>query len=358
MNGLSDLSDVRIVRLNAELHPVTECEARCYAQYRLSPLFVEAHTPEEAVRQVAGADAVFVVSAYLQEPVIAAMDRCRVIARMGTGVDKIDIAAATRAGIVVANVPFFCVEEQADHAMALLLALVRKLPQMDRCLRAGTWTEARDLMRTNQRVPGRVLGLVGFGNSAQAMARRARGFGMRVLANRRNPQAARAVAAEIGVELVDLPTLLAQSDYVSLHLPLSAETYHLFDAATLYRMKRGAILINTSRGAIVDEAALAAALQEGHLGGAGIDTFEGIDFFAGVEGPPEHPLLALDNVIVTPHVAAGSVQAMEDVARGSVENVVCVLRGHWPQPAHVVNADVQPRRFLADYDPGLLMQTS
>jgi D-3-phosphoglycerate dehydrogenase len=353
MGQARDLQGARILRLNAERHPVTAPEREQYARYGLAPVEVETHTHAETCAQVAEADAVFVVSATLPKAVIGALDRCRVISRMGTGVDKIDVAAATERGILVTNVPFFCVEEQADHAMALLLALVRKLPQMDRYLRAGAWGEAHALMRTNQRVSRQVLGLVGFGNSAQAMARRAKGFGMRVLGYRRNLAAARDVAAEIGVELVDLDTLLGESDYVSLHLPLAAETYHLFDAAMLRKLKPGALLINTARGALVDEGALVALLRAGHLGGAGLDTFEGIDIFGGVEGPPDHPFLGLENVVLTPHVAAGSVQAMEDVARGAVENVVAVLSGHWPHPANVVNRGVQPQRLLADYDPAL-----
>jgi D-3-phosphoglycerate dehydrogenase len=346
------VAEARIVRLNAELHPVTEYESEQYARFGLSPAMVEARTPAEIIPHVAQADAVFAVSVALPGPVIHAMSRCLVISRMGTGVDKIDVAAATEQGVLVTNVPYFCVEEQADHAMALLLALVRKLPQMRQALEAGAFRHAHELMRTNQRLTGRVLGLVGFGNSAQAMARRARGFGMRVIATRRNLAAAQAEAAAIGVELTDLETVVAESDYLSLHLPLSPETYHLFDAAVLYKMKPGALLINTSRGALVDETALVAALRDGHLGGAGIDTFEMIDIF-GVETPPSHPLLQFDNVVLTPHVAAGSVQAMQDVARGAIENVVSVLCGHWPDPVNRVNPEVQPRRPLADYDPQL-----
>lgn len=347
------IAAARIVRLNAELHPITEPERAQYARFGLAPLEAEAHTPEEIIPLVEQAEAVLVVSAALPAAVIQALARCRVISRMGTGVDKIDVAAATDQGILVTNVPHFCVEEQADHAMALLLALVRKLPQMRQCLEAGAYRHAHALMRTNQRLQGRVLGLVGFGNSAQAMARRARGFGLRVLATRRNPAAAQMEAAAIGVELTGLAAVVAESDYVSLHLPLSVETYHLFDAAMLRKMKPGALLINTSRGALVDEAALVEALRAGHLGGAGIDTFEGIDIFGAEERPPDHPLLQLDNVVLTPHVAAGSVQAMEDVARGAVENVVAVLGGCWPAPANRVNPQAQPRQPLAQHDPHL-----
>jgi len=153
--------------------------------------------------------------------------------------------------------------------------------------------------------------------------------------------------------MVELDRLLGESDYVSLHLPLDKETRHLIDAKALAKMKPNAYLINTSRGAIVDELALARALQEGVIAGAGIDTFELIDIF-GEEKIPDHPFMALDNIIMTPHVAAMSVQAKEDVGRGGVENVVSVLSGHWPHPDNIVNHGVIPRFPLADYDPRLL----
>jgi phosphoglycerate dehydrogenase-like enzyme len=176
---------------------------------------------------------------------------------------------------------------------------------------------------------------------------------MRVLATRRNMAAAAQAAAELGVQMVDLDTLLAESDYVSLHLPLTVETYHLFDDATLRKMKPGAFLINTARGAIVDEDALVAVLREGRLAGAGLDTFEQINIHAEHEAPPSHPLLELENVVLTPHVAAGSVQSGQDVARGGVENVVAVLRGHWPKPENIVNRGVVPRFPLEPYDDAL-----
>jgi phosphoglycerate dehydrogenase-like enzyme len=353
MRRETTFANTRIVRLNAQKHPITEAEREQYARFGLSPALVEPNTPDEIIACTADAHAVFAVSVTLPAEVITALSRCVVISRMGTGVDKIDVAAATQQGILVTNVPLFCVEEQADHAMALLLALVRKLPQMRRCLEDGAYRHAHDLMRTNQRLSGRTLGLVGFGNSAQAMARRARGFGMRVIATRRNRAAAEVEAAAIGVELTDLETVVAESDYLSLHLPLNTQTYHLFDAALLHKMKPGALLINTSRGALVDEAALVACLRSGHLGGAGLDTFEGIDIFGDVETPPNHPLLQFDNVVLSPHVAAGSVQAMQDVARGAVENVVAVLGGHWPDAINLVNPQVRPRRPLAEFDPHL-----
>jgi D-3-phosphoglycerate dehydrogenase len=337
------MRDFRVVRLNATLFPPSEYELALYDRYGLAPALVEAATPAEIIPHVADCDALFAVSVALPAAVIERLDRCRVISRLGTGTDKIDVATATRAGILVTNVPLFCIEEQADHTMALLLAVARKLPQMARAMVDGAWGRARQQCQTNQRLSGQTLGLIGFGNSARLTAQRARGFGMRVLATRRNLAAARADAARLGVELVDLDTLLAESDYVSLHLPLGAETYHIIDAAAIRKMKPGAALINTSRGALVDETALVAALRDGHLSGAGLDTFERINVFDTTEIPPDHPLLGLENVVLTPHVAASSVQARQDVATGGVENVVAVLNGRWPPREHIVNQGVVPR---------------
>jgi D-3-phosphoglycerate dehydrogenase len=273
---------------------------------------------------------------------------------LGTGTDKIAVARAKERGILVTNVPYFCVEEQADHTMAMLLALVRKLPQSAADMKRGAFRHAQEAVRSNRRLEGRTLGLVGFGNSAKHTARRARGFGLKVLATRRRMGVEDAEAAALGVEMVDLETVLRRSDYVSLHLPLAAGSRHLIDAAALRLMKPDAFLINTSRGALVDEDALYAALVEGRLAGAGIDTFEQIDVFAEEERVPELHLLGLPNVIATPHVAAGSVEAGQDVARGGVENVACVLAGRWPLGENIVNAGVEPRVALGAFEAGIL----
>jgi D-3-phosphoglycerate dehydrogenase len=336
---------MRVVRLNASLFRVGAFERAQYAQHGLEVIEAEAADPEELIRVLAGCDGLFAISVSLPAKVIASLDRCRVISRMGTGTDKIDVALATRMGIVVTNVPYFCIEEQADHAMAMMLGLSRQLPAMSAAMRAGLYNPAQAATRSNRRISQQTLGLVGFGRSAKHMARRARGFGMRVLATRR-----RAVddpdAAAIGVEMVDFDTVLAQSDWVSLHLPLMAETYHLIDGAAIARMKPGACLINTSRGALVDEAALLAALRSGHLRGAGLDTFESIDVFAGTLTPSHNPLFEMQNVIATPHVAAGSVESGQDVNSGAVENLADVLAGRWPLAEHIVNAEVVPRVAL------------
>ena len=353
MRNWSDLENCRIVRLNATLFPVSEFEASLYEKYNLRPVQVEANSPEEIIPHVEDCDALFAISVSLPEAVVSSLSRCRVISRLGTGTDKIDVAMATREGILVTNVPYFCVEEQADHTMAMMLALARKLPQMARAMVEGAWSHSKRQSRSNQRLSTQTLGLLGFGNSAIAAAKRAKGFGMRVIATRRNMKAPRQEADNLGVEMVSLDTLLAESDYVSLHLPLNSETYHMLDDAELGKMKLGAHLINTSRGALVDEMALVKALREGRLSGAGLDTFEEINPFTEDEAPPDHPLLELDNVVLTPHVGAYSVQAAQDVSRGGVQNVVSVLSGHMPLGENIVNPSVTPRFSLAEYDASL-----
>jgi D-3-phosphoglycerate dehydrogenase / 2-oxoglutarate reductase len=354
MRDWSHLAGARVIRLNASLH-ANDYEFSLYEQYGLKPVFCEPYTPDEIIPYVEDCDALFAVSVNLPTRVIESLKRCKVISRLGTGTDKIDVTLATQMGIVVTNVPYFCVEEQADHTMMLMLALERQLPLIMNAVRDGNWNQVKHAAGSTgrtRRMSSLTLGLVGFGNSARETAMRAKGFGMRVLATRRNKNASTAIADAIGVEMVDMDTLLRESDYVSLHLPLGKETYHLIDEAAIRKMKPSARLINTSRGAIVDEMALARLLQERVIAGAGIDTFEHIDIF-GEEKVPDHPFVTLDNVILTPHIAAMSVQAKQDVGRGGIENVVSILSGHWCHPDNIVNRGVVPRSPLAEYDPSL-----
>ena len=344
------LSDFRVTRLNASLFPVDEFESASYTQFGLHPELVEAKSVEETIRHVKRSDALLVVSASLPTEVIQSMEHCRIISRLGTGTDKIDVSEATTQGIVVSNVPNFCVEEQADHTMALLLALVRQLNSTYRDLRQGAWRRARSNPHF-MRLSGHTLGLIGFGRSARAVAKRAEGFGLHVLATRLHQDASSEVASELGVQMTDLENLLKVSDFVSLHLPLNDHTYHLLDDEALRKLKPDALLINTARGAIVDEYALAEALKKGRLAGAGIDTYELINPFSEEETPPEHPFFELDNVVLTPHIASISPQAKYDVATGGVENLVAVLSGHWAPSENIVNQDVVPRRPLAPHDP-------
>ena len=343
---LRDFSKFVGVRLNSILFPVTEYEAELYKKYCFQIMETEVSAPEDIISCVANCDAIFVVSAELPASIIDSLSRCRVISRLGVGTDKINVRTATEKGILVTNVPDFCVEEQADHTLALILSLVRKLPQMSRFMFKGAWRQGRLVSNTSHRIPGQILGLVGFGRSAQAVARRAHGFGMKILATRRNMNASSQVAGELGVEMVSLNTLLSTADIVSLHLPLNDKTYHLLNSKTLGRMKPTAILINTSRGAIVEEEALVKLLYDGKLAGAGLDTFENINVHAPEEKAPDHPLLALENVVLTPHVAALSVEARQNVAVGGIQNTMAVLSGHWPPQQNVINPRVIPRAPL------------
>jgi len=333
----------KAVRLNSFTYAVEAAERQELARAGAELVAIEGQQPQEIVAAAADCDALLVVSSRVPATVIEQLARCRVIARLGAGTDRIDVAAATRRGIVVCNVPDFCTNEQAEHTLALLLAAARRLPYMMDAMRRGDWT-ARGHPGVH-RLAGRTLGLVGFGASAQAVARRAAAFDLRLLAWTRNPQKYDAVASQLGVQLADLERLLGESDFVSLHLPLTDETHHLIDERRLSLLKPDAVLVNTARGALVDEPALVEALRERRIAGAALDVFEGIDVLAMPGQPPRHPLLELDNVILTPHCAGSSVESTLDSKRRGARGAADVLRGVWPE--HVVNPEVQPRVPLA-----------
>jgi phosphoglycerate dehydrogenase-like enzyme len=355
MSKWSHLKDFKIVRLNAELMPVNRFEEAMYRHYGIDPVRVEAATPEEIIPYVKDADAVFAISVSLPQVVIDGMERCKLISRLGNGTDKIAVERAKERGILVTNVPYFCVPEMADHAMGMILALHRRFGPMQNCLVKGEFRRARDESLQIRRLSSQTLGIVGFGASGQELAKRAIACGMRVIATRRRMEISHEAEA-LGVELTDFETVLTQSDYLSLNLPLTKSTYNLIDEAAIARMKPGASIINTARGAIIDEQALARALKSGHLAGAGIDTFHEIDIFTTTPTPPSHPLIGMDNVILTPHVSGLAVEAQAEVAQIGVENVVTVLSGYWPQPDQVVNEGVKPRYPLKQFDPTLLDQ--
>lgn len=329
----------KAVRLNAVTYPVEEAERVELARAGVELIKVEGQEPDEILAAAADCDALLVVSSRVPRSVIEKLSRCRVIARLGAGTDKIDVAEATRRGIVITNVPDFCLNEQAEHTLALLLAFARRLPFMMEAMRSCNWS-ARHHPGVH-RLAGQTLGLVGFGASAQAVAQRAAAFGLRLLAWVRSPEKYQDIAQQTNVELVPLDRLLAESDFVSIHLPLCDETYHLLTAERLARMKPTAVLINTARGAIVDEAALVETLRQRKIAGAALDVFEGIDVFALPGTPAAHPLLELDNVILTPHCAGSSEESSLDSKIRGARNAADVLLGI--RPRFVVNPDVIPR---------------
>lgn len=251
---------------------------------------------------------------------IAAAPDLRVVARMGVGLDNIDVAEATRRGIWVTNVPDYCVEEVSDHAVALSLAWLRGIVPLDRQVRAGRWDPAAAQLA---RVCTRTAGILGYGRIGRRTARKLGGLGMPVLALRpRSPDA----AADDGVRLVDLDTLLGESDVVILHLPLGPETHHLVDAGFLSRMRPGALLVNASRGGLVDTSALLEALRHGPLAAAALDVVEG-------EPNPPSALLEQANVILTPHVGFASNTSVAELRTRASEEVVRVLAGEMPRHA-------------------------
>ena len=230
---------------------------------------------------------------------IAAAPRLRVIARAGTGVDNVDVTAATDRGIVVMNAPGANSISVAEHAWALMLALSRSIGAADAAMKRGVWDKKR---LTGAEMRGKTLGVVGLGRIGQEVTNRARAFGMDVVAH--DPFISEQVAATMGAELVTLDELCARSDYITLHIPATPETRNLFDAARLAACKPGLRIINTARGELIDEAALADAIKRGHVAGAGLDVFA-------VEPPPDQSLTGLPQVIATPHIAASTVEAQE-----------------------------------------------
>ena len=329
------------VRLNAVTYPIDACERQELSRAGAELVCIE--QPEDDLAAIERCDALLVVSAYVPAMLIDRMPNCRTIARLGAGTDRIDVAAATRCGIVVSNVPDFCLGEQADHTMALLLAFVRRLPYMQNAMRQGNWM-ARGNPQVH-RLAGQTLGLIGFGKSARAVAHRAASFGLTLLGWARNPAKHQHAAASDRVELVSLEQLLIQSDYLSIHLPLTEETRHFLSAERLKLLKPTAVIINTSRGAVIDEKALIEVLQQRRIGGAALDVFETIDVFAPPGPPPSHPLLDLDNVLATPHCAGSSVESTYESKYRGVRHAADVLLGRWPP--HVVNPEVSPRWALA-----------
>ena len=288
-------------------------------------------TPAEFLPEAADCDALLNTYA---GPITAAdmakMPKCKIIARYGIGVDTIDLEAATQAGIIITNNPTYCIEEVAEHAMALLLAAARKVAFYDRLVRAGRWEVPPG--KPMFRLAGSTLGLVGFGNIARQVAVRAAAFGMRVLYF--DPFVPQGQFDAPGSK-VELDALFSQSDFVSVHPPLMPETRGMINDAAFSKMKPNAYLVNCARGPIVDTAALVRALDAKKIAGAALDTVDPEPL------PDPHPLRGRDNVILNPHVAWYSEAAMVGLQAGAPSEVRRVLKGEWP--VNVVNKAVKGR---------------
>ena len=294
---------------------------------------IEAPDPSEDTLAdlAADADAIMTCFAQVTDRVVRAARKCLVISRYGVGVDNIAVDTATAEGIPVTYVPDYCVDEVSDHVMALLLTWNRQIGFYDRTAKQGNWEGVRSPVPL-VRLRGSTVGVVGLGRIGRAVSAKAKAFGMNVLAH--DPYLAQADALALGVRLVDLQSLLAESDYVTIHTPLNPQTQGMIGAQELAQMKPTAFLINCARGPLIDEAALYAALSERRIAGAGLDVME--------QAAPsaDNPIFSLDNVVVTPHIAFLSQQSVHELEIRTAQATVDVLQGRMPQ--FLVNPAVLP----------------
>jgi D-3-phosphoglycerate dehydrogenase len=295
------------------LDPAKAALARLNPTYRMS----KSVNAKDIVAVAKNADAVLVTYAKLTRDVLMQLTRCRAIGRFGLGVDNIDLPTAKEKGIAVNYVPDYCTREVSDHAVALLLALIRKIPLSNKLVQSGRWE--MPAVVPIRRIEGTVLGLIGFGHIPRLVAPKAQAFGMKVIAYDpfAKPDAFKAAA----VESVDLDTLLKTSDYVSVHAPLLQATRGMLNAAAFGKMKKGAYIVNTARGPLIDEPALVAALDSGQVGGAGLDVV------AAEPLAKDSPLLDRDNVIISPHTAFYSIEALNELQTKCATDVARVLSG-------------------------------
>ncbi len=288
----------------------------------LRPTVVMAeNTSVDAILNVArDADAILVTYAQLPADLIRQLSKCQVISRMGLGVDNIDLVAAGECGVTVTYVPDYCIHEVSDHAMAMLLALARKIPLSNQLVQAGRWE--MPAVVPIHRLKGRVLGLIGFGNIPRSVAPKANVFGLDVIAY--DPYASDDLFADLGVERVSYEALLERSDFVSVHAPATPETVGLVNAASFKAMKNTALVINTARGPLINEPDLIAALDAGEIGGAALDVVENEPL------APNSPLLGRDNVILSPHTAFYSDESLDELQAKAASDAARVLSGEDP----------------------------
>jgi D-3-phosphoglycerate dehydrogenase len=308
--------------------PSLDIERRVLAEVGADLIVAQTGEAAELIELAPQADAILTCWKQVPPAALEAAPRCLIVSRYGIGLDNIPVDQATRLGIVVTNVPDFCLEEVSDHTMALLLACARRIVQFSQATRAGVWN--LKLGQPIFRLRGQTLGLIGYGNIAKTLAPKAAAFGLKIIAY--TPRLEPGALEPFGTATQDLDELLRQADYVSIHAPLTEQTRRLIDARALRLMKPTAYLINTSRGAIVDEAALHQALTEGWIAGAALDVL------AQEPAAPTDPLLALENVILTPHAAFYSETAVAELAEKAAVHVAQVLRGKIP--TNVVNLTV------------------
>jgi D-3-phosphoglycerate dehydrogenase len=280
---------------------------------------------EDLIRVCKDADGLLNQYALLTRNVFQNLPKCKVASRYGVGVDSVDLKAATDLGVIIANVPDYCMDEVSNQTISMILTLARKTAFFDRKVKSGDWDFRQGI--PIHRTRGKTLGLIGSGRIGLEVAKKISTFGVKVIAF--DPYLKKAPE---GIELTDLDTVLRESDFISIHCPLNEATRHLLGEREFRKMEKKPIIINTSRGPIIDEKALIGALQEGWISGAGLDVLE--------KEPPDpgNPLLKMENVVFSPHIGFYSVESISELKRRTAKNVVDVLSGRWP--ASVVNREV------------------
>ena len=306
-------------------HPSIEIERKMLSEINAELILSNCNTEEDIIKVAKDADGIINQRVPITRRVITLLNKCKVIVRYGVGVDNIDVKAATECGIIVSNVPDYCVDEVSTHAIALILNCARGISLLDRKIREEEWgfTLAKPLFRTQ----GKTLGIYGLGRIGSAVAKKSIGFGLKIIAC--DPYVSK---VNNRIKMVDFPQLLSESDFISINASLTDETWHAFKENELKAMKKTAYLINTARGSIVDERVLYKALREGWIAGAAVDVME--------KEPPywEDPLLGLKNLIVTPHSAFYSEESYIELKTKVVKAVISVLNSRLPKS--IVNPEV------------------
>jgi D-3-phosphoglycerate dehydrogenase len=308
-------------------------EAEVIKKAGIELMDIDAVSEDEIIAKATEADVIFTVRAAFTRRVFENLPRLQAVVRCGIGYDNIDVDAATDNRVLVVNIPDFCFEEVSNHAIVLLMACAKKLVKMNQLFKIAGWGASRKIMEPMGSIWGQTIGIVGCGNIGRMTARKAQCFGLKVIGY--DPYVDPSLARESGIILRNLPEVMEESDYISLHPCLNQETFHLIGEKELHMMKPGAYLINTSRGSVVDEPALIRVLQDKRIAGAGLDVFEKdpID--------PDNPLLNMDQVIVTPHSAFYCDASFKRLRISVGQEAVRVAQGRWPK--NVVNKDVKPK---------------
>ncbi|MGB9867964.1 MAG: C-terminal binding protein [Bacillota bacterium] len=308
--------------------PNLDAEKEVLSQVGAELVVGNAWTEQELIELAWDADGILNARAKITSHVIDSLQKCKVIVRYGIGTDTIDIPAATKRGIYVVNVPDYCIEEVSNHALAMLLCMCRKILEGDRLVRSGEWR--LEPLKPMPRLEGQTLGIIGFGRIGRRLAAKAKPIGFEIVAF--DPNVSQEEANAYGVSMVSLDELLAVSDYISIHAPLCNETRNLLGRPQFEKMKAGVSIINAARGEIIDEEALVEAIEKGIVSKVALDVLR--------REPPEanNPLLGLPQVILTPHVAWYSEQAISELQRKAAEEVARVLKGELPK--HLVNPEV------------------